>query len=659
MHHPRLAKWEWIAIATIAVARLWLTAVQTLKAIGWASIDDYWFLQRARSIMTGQWMGPYNHLTLIKGPGYPLWVAAISSLHIPLLFAQQLLYTFACLAVWRAVAPSIRSASARVALFVVLAFNPISYSNDIADHVSREGVYPALSLLVCAGVAGTLLRLAARRRDVIPWVILSGVAFAVLWHTREESVWIAPLPVFGAAGVLAWVLRDRQARWKRAVLVLVPPALLLVTVHAAIVITNGMRYGVWSDVEFKWRPFVLAYGSLNAVRPHPPVPHTPSPKEVRERVYAVSPAFAELRPSLEGKLGMNWRQGSADLENGMLMWAFREAVAKAGYYARGSAAVAGYYNRVSREIDVARLSGRLDAREARASLLPALLPGQRREIAGRWFLGAKRLARFADSHIAPAYSEGSDRELREFAETTRTPLTPRAKSVGRVHLVAWIIHAEGSLDVAVEHSDGTPDPDARVTRFPTPDLYEHLKISWKDFPPARNAGFEIDAQERDVQLVLSLRGRPIDRIALSAAPPAPHHPLVRMGVYRYEKTVGEPDLSSIDTLRLAVLNAIGRFYQVIFPLLLVAALLLFVLTRKWNAGHRGDWMVATLLGGIFAAIAARLMILSIIDVTSFGVFAVGYESPAYPLLLTGTFLAAHQGLAALRSRRQGSAPAST
>ena len=659
MHRPRLPKWEWIAISTIGVGRLWLTAVRTLKAIGWASIDDYWFLQRARSIMAGQWMGPYNHLTLIKGPGYPLWVATISSLHIPLLFAQQLLYTLACLAVCRAAVPSIRSAPARVALFVVLAFNPVSYSNDIADHVSREGVYPALSLLVCAGVVGTLLQLDARRRDVIPWVILSGVAFAVLWHTREESVWITPLPVLGAAGVLAWVLGDRHRRWKRALLALVPPALFLVAAHAAIVITNGTRYGVWSDVEFKWRPFVLAYSSLSAVRAHPPVPHTPAPTEVRERIYAVSPAFAELRPSLEGKLGMDWRLGSADLENGMLMWAFREAVEKAGYYARGSAAVANYYNRISREIDVARRSGRLDAREARASLLPPLLSGQRRDIVSRWFFGARRLARFADSHIAATFSEGSDRELREFAETTRTPLTPTAKTVGRVHLLAWIIHAEGSLDVTVVHSDGTPAPDARVTRFPTPDLYDHLKVSWKDFPPARNAGFEIDAHGSDVDLVLSLRGRPIDRIALRTGSPGAHHPLVRMGVYQYEKTVGELDLSSIDTFRLAVLNAIGRFYQVTFPLVLIVALLLFVVTRKWNAGHRGDWMIAILLGGIFAAIAARLVILSIIDVTSFGVFAVGYESPAYPLLLTGTFLAAHQGVAALRARRRGTAPAST
>ncbi|HXH38750.1 MAG TPA: hypothetical protein VNN08_09000 [Thermoanaerobaculia bacterium] len=658
MHRARFQKWEWVAIAAIAVARLWLTAVRTLRAIGWASIDDNWFLQRARSIMAGQWMGPYNHLTLIKGAGYPLWIAAISSLHIPLLFAQQLLYTIACLAICRAVAPSVRSAPARVALFVVLVFNPMSYANDIADRVSREGIYPALCLLVAAGVAGTLLRLNARRRDVLPWVILGGLAFALLWHTREESIWIAPLPALAAAGVLAWAFGDRQARWKRAVLVLVPPVLFLAAAHAAIVLTNGLRYGVWSDVEFKWRPYVLASGSLNGVRQHPPVPHTPVPKEVRERVYAVSPAFAEIRPLLEGQLGTDWKRGNADLENGTFMWAFREAVEKRGYYARGSAAVAGYYNRISREIDEARLSGRLDAREARASLLPPLLPGQRQDIVSRWFFGARRLATFSSFAASPTYSEGSDEELREFVETTRTPLTPRAKSIEGAHLVAWIIHAEGSLDVSVEHSDGTSVPGARVTHFPTPDLYDHLKMSWKDFPPARNAGFEIDAQGPDVELVLSLHGRPIDRIVLSTDSPGPHHPLVRMGVYRYERTVREPDLSSMDVFRFAVLNAVAHVYQVTFPLVLAAALLLFILTRRANAGHRGDWTIAIVIGGIFAAIAARVMILAIIDVTSFAVFFVAYESPAYPLLLAGTFLAAQQGVVALRARRPVAEPSS-
>ncbi|MEA2164550.1 MAG: hypothetical protein QOK37_2677 [Thermoanaerobaculia bacterium] len=651
MHRPRFQGWEWVGIAAVAVVRLWLTAVRTLRAIGWASIDDAWFLQRARSIMAGQWMGPYNHLTLIKGAGYPLWIAAVSSLHIPLLFAQQLLYTLACLATCRALAPVIRSATARVALFAVLALNPMTYTNDVADRVTREGVYPALCLLACAGVAGIILRLSARRRDVLPWLILCGVAFALLWHTREEGIWITPLPAFAAAGILGWLVGDWEARWRRAVVLLVAPALLLIAAHAAIVVANGLRYGVSSDVEFKWRPFLLAYGSLSSVRQHPPVPHVPVPKEVRARVYAVSPAFAELRPQIEGDLGTRWRGDNADLANGAFMWAFREAVAKSGYYARGSAAVADYYDRISREINSARLAGRLDAREARATLLPPLAPGQRRDVISRWFLGARRLVTFDSFAAKPAYSEGPARELREFAETTRTPLTPSPRSMAQVHLFAWIIHAEGSLDITVEHSDGTPVPDAQIRRFATPDLYDHLKISWKDFPPARNAGFEITAHGPDAVLVLSLRGQPVDRITLSTDSPQHHHPLVRMGVYRYEYRVREPELSPIDAFRLAALNAIARFYQATFPLLLAAALLLFMLT--WR--KRRDWTVAILLGGIFAAVAARVLILSIIDVTSFPVFFVAYESPAYPLLLTGTFLAAYQGVAALRTWRAATA----
>src|SRR5205085_1701027 len=131
---PRiLVKTTWsVAVIVAATAvKLWLAGARTLEAIGWAGHDDWWFLQRAIAILHGHWLGPYNHLTLIKGQGYPLWVAFISTLHVPLLFAQQLLYALACFAVCRAL-PVGRT---RAILFVVLLFNPISVSDNTSIRV--------------------------------------------------------------------------------------------------------------------------------------------------------------------------------------------------------------------------------------------------------------------------------------------------------------------------------------------------------------------------------------------------------------------------------------------------------------------------------------------------------------------------------------------
>ena len=219
-------------------------------------------------------------------------------------------------------------------LFVVLLFNPMSVSDDTSIRVTREGLYPALGLLVFAGAAGAALRLNGSRRNALAWAALCGIALALFWHTREESVWFVPVL---AAALLVSVLR---ARWKQAAVAAALPVLIVAAAHFALVLANGLTYGVYAVVEFQWKPFLRAYGSLTSVRQHPATPRFPVPREVRQRVYAVSPAFAELRPFLEGQLGIDWRRGGADdLGGESFMWAFREAVEKAGYYARGSAAV--------------------------------------------------------------------------------------------------------------------------------------------------------------------------------------------------------------------------------------------------------------------------------------------------------------------------------
>lgn len=645
---PRFGVAAWIVIVVASVTKLWLTACRTLDAIGWADYDDHWFLRRAISILDGRWLGPYNSMTLIKGAAYPLWIAFVSRLGIPLLLAQQLLYAFACLAVSLALAPSIRSSVSRVVLFVVVLFNPMTFSDDIASRVAREGFYPALGLLIFAGVAGATLRLNARRRDVLPWVLLSGVSVAVFWHTREEGVWILPLLGLATVAVVRWVVIDWRARWRRGLLVVALPGLIFTAAHEAIVVTNGLRYGVFADVEFKWRPYLRAYGSLRQVRQHPSAPRVAVPEEVRRRVYAISPAFAELRTFLERDL-TGWKRGAADYENDSFMWAFREAVERAGYYKRG-AAVEGYYDRLSHEIETARVDGRLDARQARASLFPPLLWGQRRAVFQTWILAAGRVLRFADVSVNPANSEGSDAELREYAAITHMRLAPRQMSAERVHATGWVVHVRGALAITIERSDGTAVSDATVTRLPSPDLYEHLKQSWRAFPPARNARFDIEAPG-DALLVLWLGERKIERIPLDNEFLIAHDPDVRMAGRGFAiGRVGPPPPSSIDAFRLRVLNVVGRAYQLSFPPLFLLAALLYLPNVRWLARWRGGWITAVLIAGLISAIAARVMILALINVTSFLVLVAGYQSPSHPLLLVAGAVMALHGIAACGCR---------
>ena len=90
------ARWgrpaAWLAVGILS---LWVRGGFPLHAIGWAEADDALFIRLARSLALGQWLGPYDNLTLAKGPFYPAFIAMSALAGIPLKIAEHVIYLIA------------------------------------------------------------------------------------------------------------------------------------------------------------------------------------------------------------------------------------------------------------------------------------------------------------------------------------------------------------------------------------------------------------------------------------------------------------------------------------------------------------------------------------------------------------------------------------
>ena len=82
-------------LLSITVARLWLSSVQRLWVAG-GPYDDWCFAKHAFFLKRFAWLGPFDDYTLIKGPGYPIFLAVVSAVHLPLTLAHQLFNAMAC-----------------------------------------------------------------------------------------------------------------------------------------------------------------------------------------------------------------------------------------------------------------------------------------------------------------------------------------------------------------------------------------------------------------------------------------------------------------------------------------------------------------------------------------------------------------------------------
>ncbi len=528
-------------IGILILIKLWLVLDQPLLALADASKDDLLFIRLADYLTRFDWLGPYDNLTLVKGPFYPLWIAAAFLAGVPLLLSQQLLYVAACLVIERALQPLIASRPWRMAIFVLLLFNPVTFTWQLT-RVLRDGLYPGLALLVVGAAIGLFARRHEPARCLAGWAVTCGSATAAFWLTREEGVWILPV----LAPLLIWtlvvVVFSNWRDWRKIAVVVLPLALPILTIQL-VSMANWAHYGVYAAVELKTPEFKAAYGALTRVRPVEYKLQVPVTKETRLRIYQESAAFAELRPSFEREgfwtlraVGReNHPSGADEIGGGWFMWALRDAATEAGHFGSGAQA-AGFFQRLATEVNTACQEKRLDCLAERASLTPPWRSEYLAPVIEQIVSGFSMLATFSQVSPDPVPSTGSPAHLLLFQDLTREQPSGRS-AMAR----GWLV----STDV---------------------------------IPP------------RQAQL---------------------------------------------EELKLSLLEKVTAAYQLTMPYLTMATLAAMGVWWFQSIRSRRFTTLGLIATGIAAAIGMRLLILAVIDVTSFYAVHVAYMSPLYPLALLG------------------------
>lgn len=428
----------WVAVAAVVVPRLWIGSHLHVTPLV-APHDDLLFLDQATSLLEGQWLGKLDALTLIKGPFYPMFLATTHAAGIRIVAAEQCLYLASCALFALALAPWFPSRWTRGTAFAVLAFNPMSFATEPATRVIREGIYPALTVAVFACAIGLVARVRASAAVRTAWAVGLGLALSAFWLTREEGIWILP-SLLGLALVAFLELR-RSPGWAKPLLhaTLIPVLLAAISIDSVIV-TNCRKYSICATTEFGTDWFSNAARALYRVKPREEKPYQLLPREARERAYAVSPSFRELRPYLEGPLGAEWiRYGPCeafricdDLAGTWVLWAVRDAVESAGYYRAGADAVASYYARLASELDEACSTGRLECTAPGHSILPPWRKAYTARLVPTFFRAARFVASFAGFTPGSDSSRAPPRTLAVYAsvgESDRPWETPSSRSM--------------------------------------------------------------------------------------------------------------------------------------------------------------------------------------------------------------------------------------
>lgn len=402
--------WEryglFLGLLALAFFKLWV--VHTEEIYGSATeYDALWYVESAKH---WYWGAPYSMLAFVRPCAYPLFIAVLHFLGIPLRIGIE----FAQMAGYAALIAALRKAAIPrwvcLAFFAVMILHPASLHFN--NHSMSDSFYTAILPLA---LGGSLLTLFTKKVLHAVW---TGGAFAVLWNTREES-FLIPVILIVFLALALWQRREVATRkahfafWLQRTGALVATLALFVT---AIYLANYRAFHSFAKSDLSSPPFEKVLKALLRIKPSASIRYIPVSTEAMGMAFEVSPTFALLKPEFESRNGRVWTTPVFEVlgihEYGLwFQWALRNVMNNSGYY-RDPVTTNRFYRKAAREINQACDEGRIPSRFVLTGFLDPgavsrirYLPGGILEIAKLFLFRHQKVMDRADTILKPWMSD--------------------------------------------------------------------------------------------------------------------------------------------------------------------------------------------------------------------------------------------------------------
>lgn len=641
-----------LVLALLVTGFLFLAGGYPILALPNAGADDGLFFRAVEHIAQGNWLGPYDKMTLAKGPFLPLVGALAENLGIAAKTLEAMLYAAMALSFSLLAGRLGLSRVLVAALILLLLSNPHFWSLP-GRRFLREIVYATAAMTLLAVVVA-LLNTRSTRSGML-CALGAGVLAGIVYLTREEDIWMQSciIAVLGAAAgqrVLRGGFASLRMQW-RSILIRAACALAGMAVVLPVLALNHAHYGRAIVSEFRAPEFERAVGALMRVGDIHPSGMVPVPQAAMQAVMAGVPAAATLGP-VWPQVRDGWAPHGAklipdfpgEIAGGWFVWALRDAAARAGHY-RSAEDARLFYTRLAEGVNAACDAGRLTCRARRDTLRPELTPARLPElIAAAWRGLLLTVTLSSNPPVAPR-SEGSPAALQRWSDVIGPVVTTPENHETVVQ--GWIAHNAAAPMIALPDRSTLQIRDLQVA--PAPDVAAHFRATGADGMQAIRFRMTYLCPDAACNLAAITTGGDSATLLLDA----PAQGGLRLGggfaghldgvQTRLPVGLGANPLESA---RERVLSVFMTGAQTVTPVLVLTATLglLAYFVALWQRGPGDGWGdgLALLAVGAAVAVIGRCGIIAYIDITSWRALDTTYLGPGYPFVmayaLTGTQL---------------------
>ena len=652
-----------IIMSILFIIRLALSSRLPAYIISYNIHDDAWCTTRAIYMLNGQWMGPYDQYTLIKGVFAPLLMVFSKIIGFTYMEVCTYLYCVSCVIFLIALSPVIRSWLSRGVVLTILLFNPLSYALDTFQRAYRNGLSQWQVLLIFGGTIGIFLRKNDSVRKLLFWVMMTGVAMWAFFNTREDGIWLLPFIVVSDAVLAFTVFFENNKKLTGKIAIVMIPIFILIIGNTTIAMINKSVYGVALRNDRDGGYYAEVVKDLYLIEPDPATEMLFSSEEYADQYYNVyvstlqkaydaSPTFKSVQVTVNQAV-KDWDNVAGLIGDGQpyadhILFAIRDGVAAAGYY-KSLPETEAFYKQVHEELQDAFDSGTLQKRGMALTAMAAPLQMKDLpEILAQIPKTIQYIVSFQDITSGAVPSVGSESDIYNIEALTGDKGVVGSQNYYSVSGWAFLYSNDAKMTGGIYTQDGKLL--ANLSFVNGEDVYEYYKSIGMDYTSAKQCRFTVSIPGYTSAEGLVLRTWDINYPAnaiecvltdvLSGEGVMSGGTGFENGYIHIDQAVVHVGSEALQisgcSHYVQRANTVCNIYKTFGSTLCFLALIgyVFLCIQLWNSGFNKNLLaIVLLLTGLLFSFMVFVGAMSYMTVTTFSAQIYHYLSPAYIMVL--------------------------
>ena len=331
-----------IIIIVIALFRFWMSSSLPSLFISNLVYDDQIMVNQMNSLIKGHYLGVYNDYTLIKGIAFPLVLAFCKVGHISYSTLFTFLYILAVIYFIRPFEKLISNKKMMFAFYIILLFNPVTYSSELFQRLYRNSI-AIIELLFFLGVFIRIILSDDKSKKSIINYFLLGIISSIMYLTREDNMWIKLVFLF----IIVYKYFNHR-NIKKILICFIPFIILTINLNIVSFI-NYKVYGIYTYNEVQKSEFKNTFKKVLQIKDNEKKDKVSIPKTTFFKLTNNIPSFNITKRNINQYYKV-LADNTGEIYNGNIIWYFRQFVYRANKFKDGKEAEK-YYKKLGKEID--------------------------------------------------------------------------------------------------------------------------------------------------------------------------------------------------------------------------------------------------------------------------------------------------------------------